>query len=86
MNRIVVRTRVGTDGNLHLDLPVGEADANSEVQVTIDPLSHSSRPARAVDLLNSGLVGLWADRTDIGDSQTFARGLREEAQTRRRDR
>jgi hypothetical protein len=38
----------------------------------------------AVDLLQSGLVGLWADRADIGDSQQFARRLREQAQTRRR--
>jgi hypothetical protein len=37
------------------------------------------------DLLNSGLIGMWADRTDIGDSLEFARRLREQAQTRRRD-
>jgi hypothetical protein len=38
----------------------------------------------AADLLASGLVGLWSDRTDIGDSREFARRLREEAQTRSR--
>ncbi|MGH9463427.1 MAG: hypothetical protein ACRD1X_19665 [Vicinamibacteria bacterium] len=31
------------------------------------------------DLLNSGLVGMWADRTDIADSADFARRLRERA-------
>jgi hypothetical protein len=31
------------------------------------------------DLLRSGLVGMWADRTDIDDSAGFARGLRERA-------
>ncbi len=36
----------------------------------------------ANDLLNSGLVGLWKDRDDIGDSVEFARKLREEAQNR----
>lgn len=29
----------------------------------------------AGDLLNSGLVGMWADRDDIGDSTEFARTL-----------
>jgi len=29
------------------------------------------------DLLNSGLVGLWKDRTDITDSSDYARKLRE---------
>ena len=34
------------------------------------------------DLLNSGLVGIWKDRTDIGDSLEFARKLRQQAETR----
>lgn len=40
------------------------------------------RPLTGVDLLNSDLIGLWADRTDIGDSREFARRLREQAQRR----
>ena len=39
----------------------------------------------AADPLHSGLVSMWADRADIGDSRAFARRLREQAQTRRRD-
>lgn len=35
------------------------------------------------DLLQSGLVGLWADRDDLGDSREFARRLRQQAETRR---
>lgn len=31
------------------------------------------------DLLRSGPVGMWADRTDIADSADFARRLRERA-------
>ena len=37
MNRLVVHSRVGADGVLHLSVPVGEADADKEVTVTIDP-------------------------------------------------
>jgi hypothetical protein len=41
----------------------------------------------AADVLQSGLVGIWGNRTDIGDSREFARRLRYEAEHRweRRD-
>ena len=42
------------------------------------------RELTAHDLLQSGLVGLWADREDIGDSLSFAHHLRHQAQHRRR--
>jgi hypothetical protein len=45
---------------------------------------HEKRPLTAADLLASDLVGLWSDRTDIGDSREFARRLREQAQARSR--
>ena len=38
----------------------------------------------ARDLLQSGLVGLWADRDDMDDSLSFARQIRQEAEHRRR--
>lgn len=49
-----------------------------------------ARPVRArkkrgmtgAELAASDIVGLWADRTDIGDSVEFARQLREQAQRR----
>lgn len=34
----------------------------------------------AADLLKSGMVGMWADRKDIGDSLEFARSLRGQAE------
>jgi len=36
----------------------------------------------ARDLLQSDLVGLWVDRDDIGDSLSFARRLRHQAEHR----
>lgn len=36
-------------------------------------------------LLESRIVGLWADREDIDDSLLYARRLRHEAENRRRD-
>jgi hypothetical protein len=37
MNHIVVKSRVGKDGVLQLTLPVGQADADREVLVTVEP-------------------------------------------------
>ncbi len=41
----------------------------------------NTQPMTAADLLESDLVGIWSERSDIGDSRDFARRLREQAQT-----
>jgi hypothetical protein len=38
MHRIVIKSRVGANGVLHLTLPVGPADADREVQITVEPV------------------------------------------------
>ena len=38
MNRMVLQSRVGSDGVLHITVPIGKEDADREVQVTIDPV------------------------------------------------
>jgi hypothetical protein len=48
----------------------------------LSPAQPSLKPLTARALLESGLVGMWKDRTDIGDSAGFARQLRERAQKR----
>lgn len=86
MNRVVIQTKVSTDGRVHLDIPIGPQEAGTEVQVTVEPSAGTAkRNLLASDLLHSGLVGLWAARTDIDDNREFARRLRERAQTRRTD-
>lgn len=37
MNRIVIKSRVDSDGILRLALPLGPADANREVQILVEP-------------------------------------------------
>ena len=49
----------------------------------IERVRQVHKPMMGKDLLNSGLVGLWAKRKDIGDSVTYARKLRTQAQSRR---
>jgi hypothetical protein len=45
-----------------------------------------AKPATAKDLVaairKNGLIGMWKDRTDIGDSSKFARKLRKQASRR----
>lgn len=50
----------------------------------IEKVRKVNRPMSGKDLLNSGVVGMWAKRKDIGDSLTYAQKLRAQAQTRRR--
>ena len=44
MDRLVVQSRVGSDGVLHIDIPMGKEVADREVQVTIDPLQKGLAP------------------------------------------
>ncbi|MEI6427605.1 MAG: hypothetical protein WCO45_04325 [Pseudanabaena sp. ELA607] len=39
----------------------------------------------ARQLLHSGLIGVWENRTDIKDSLTYARQLRDQSQAKRYD-
>lgn len=38
MTRIVLHSRVGVDGVLRLDVPIGSAEADHQMQVTIEPV------------------------------------------------
>lgn len=40
MNRIVLKSKVSSDGILHLSLPMGIAEADQDVQVTVEPSAH----------------------------------------------
>ena len=54
-------------------------------RVSLDEAQTGPKELTARDLLQSELVGLWADRKDIGDSLSFARQLRQQAEHRRRN-
>ncbi len=89
MKAVTLSAKVSSDGVLRVQVPVGIEEADKEVQVTVEllprhPANAPKRPLTAVDLLQSDLVGMWADRDDFGDDHAFARNLREQAQTRNR--
>ncbi len=81
MDAIRIHTTVEKDGELSLvNLPVKEGQ-----QVEVILLVGSGTPTlTARQLAESELVGLWADRADIGNNAEFARQLREQAQRRQR--
>jgi hypothetical protein len=83
MEAIRVQQTVQKKGELTLrNLPV-EKGQQVEVLLLFTPAEKSIRPRlTARQLLQSDLIGLWKDRSDITDSSTYARKLREQAQTR----
>ncbi len=57
--------------------------ATAEVIVLVESEAQDdAQRMTAADLLKSGMVGMWADRKDIGDSLEFARSLRKRAEKR----
>ncbi len=65
--------------NIPGDVPAGVAN----VTVIIAPRERENTNSRTLnELLTSGLIGMWRDRSDIYDSVTYARELRDRAWTR----
>jgi len=79
---ITMRQIVETDGELLLrDLSCRKGQ---EVEVTLQVEDADEFPlSTGRHLASSKLVGLWKDRTDIGDSSAYARELREKLQAPR---
>jgi len=42
MGRVEVISKVGSDGVLHLTVPMGPTDAGRDVRVTVEPLARSA--------------------------------------------
>ena len=83
MEAIRVQQTIEKKGELTLrNLPI-EKGQQVEVLLLFTPIETGSRPRlTARQLLQSDLVGLWQDRSDITDSEVYARQLREQAQRR----
>jgi len=67
------------DGVVHIiegeSLPEG-------ADVIVVVVSEDAKGITGQEVLDSDLIGIWADRDDIQDSAEFARKLREKAQRR----
>lgn len=70
MTRLVVRSRVDSDGIVRI--PVGVAEADREVQVIIETVAAPSAPSNYVAWLES-IAGQWAgefERMPVGGFET----------------
>ncbi len=74
--------KIERGGVINLRLRKLKAGTTAEVIVLVEADRTSKKNMTASDLLESGLVGMWADRKDIGDSLAFARSLRSQASQR----
>ncbi|MBX7133186.1 MAG: hypothetical protein K1X67_10965 [Fimbriimonadaceae bacterium] len=68
---------VARDGKIELE-PGAKLPEGAEVIVLFEGVP-DRKHSTAQDLLNSEIVGMWADRVDIADSASFAREIRERA-------
>ncbi len=60
-----------------------KAGTKAEVIVLVESTETTAEKfMTGADLLKSGLVGMWAERKDIGESLEFARQLRQKAEKR----
>ena len=83
MEAVQVKQVIVRDGEVLITgLPYKRGQA-VEVIVLLQPSTPLPRVRlTAGRLRQSGLIGLWQDRDDIGDSSVYARQLREQAQER----
>lgn len=83
MNAIHLDTVVQKDGEIKMKgLPYKKGERVEMILVVHSSTRAKRQKLTARKLRRSGLIGLWKDRTDIEDSATFARQLREQAQNR----
>jgi hypothetical protein len=78
MATIILQGEITSDGRLNVELPPDIPSGRVEIEIRSSDIEGVSLGA----LLESGLVGLWANRTDISDSVEFARDLRRRASRR----
>lgn len=82
MEAIRLQQTVQKNGELHLtNLPL-EKGQQVELLLLYSPTKPKLPRLTARQLLNSQLIGLWQNRSDITDSAAYARQLREQAQRR----
>jgi hypothetical protein len=85
MQAIRLQQTIEKDSEIHLsDLPVFQGQ-QVDVIVSLSPLSEPKKTFTVRKLLDSGLIGVWENRTDIKDSVTYARQLRDQSQAKRYD-
>lgn len=74
--------QVTADRTVTLRLPQGIEPGLHQFVIVVEPGARPKR-LRAGDLMTEGIAGFWSERTDLGDSLTFAENLRRQVERRR---
>jgi hypothetical protein len=69
MNRVTIRSRVDSEGVVHVDVPVGLAEADREVLVTIEAIAHSPMSPEEWRTFIDSTAGSIADPTFVRPPQ-----------------
>jgi hypothetical protein len=74
---VAFNAEIPTNRELRITLPADVPTGSASIVIMVSP---AGQPAASTfdDLLNSEFLGMWRDRTDIGDSLEFSRKLRSE--------
>ena len=78
MASFILHGVITPDGQLQIDLPSDLTPGPVEVEIRQPDV----RGISLGEILDSDLVGMWAERSDIGDSVEYARELRRRASRR----
>ena len=77
MKSIVLKSKVGADGILHLSVPIGLAEADTEVKVTVESVSSEKpRTQQEWSAWVDSMAGSW-----LGDFERPAQGVFENRET-----
>lgn len=71
MKRMVLKSKVGTDGVLHVDIPIGEAEAGQEVQIIVEPNGVPSKTKQEYDDFLDSTAGAWQGDFERPDQGQF---------------
>jgi hypothetical protein len=83
MEAVQVQQVIARDGEILITGLPYKRGQSVEIIVLLQPTIPLPRARLTVGRLRrSGLIGLWQDRDDIGDSSVYARQLREQVQER----
>jgi hypothetical protein len=78
MATIILQGTITPEGELQVELPDNLPPGPVEVEIR----QPEEKGVTLGELLDSGLVGIWENRTDVEDSVEFARQLRRRASRR----
>lgn len=83
-NHVVTTLEIEEDGELAVSLSNLPYKKGQHVKIEVTLMEEQEPKIITLgDLLASGAVGMWANRTDIKDSSEFSRQLRAEVETSR---